>query len=754
MMVVIAISGALAPTYRAQVNSLTRIYSVPSGATFYVDGQAYMQGTAAAWLIGSRHVLWVQNDKQDYVLPGTRYRFTGWSGRKGGFDGNPITVTAAVDETEYRANFDVEYLLRFQFAECGRGGCENGGVIQGDGGGAVSGSEMWVKAGSELKLTAASNPGYVFVGWRVGPSQVIQGVDNRLTVKSPVTVIAQFQPVRAVQVLTSPENMQVLVDHAPARAPYSSEWGWTTPHTLDVVSPQQDGYGKTWVFDSWSDGGIQQHIYNVAENAEEPLVFTAKFVPGAGVTLATSPPGLNLIVDGQTTAPPYYYWWREQERHTVKAPARQTDQNGKTWTFTGWSNGAADALQEITVPQEGVRLVANYALVGRITIHSTLAEAAIQVDGANCATPCSIEREVGSELRLSASSTVAISEGTRADFAGWTGSGASADREWTIKLNGDPQAVWANYSFRNRLLAISEPAGGARWTMTPAPADGFYDAGSTVNVAVSASPGYEFLRFEGDLNGIAKQGVLSMSSPRSVRAVFDRTPFVQPNGVVNGAGVTPDAVVAAGSVVSVYGASLSEESVVGPGSPMSQTLAGVTVRIGDRLAPLFFVSPNQINLQLPDLTPGTYTVTVSPFGSKDVTAAFTVARNAPGVFQRADLDKQIALAMHEDGSVVSAASPARRGELLLLYGTGFGPLNRPRLAGLAIPETPAFTVTDPVELLLGDTVVRAEQAYAAPALVGVDVARFRIPDAVPAGVHSLRVRINQRESNTVALPVQ
>jgi uncharacterized protein (TIGR03437 family) len=172
-----------------------------------------------------------------------------------------------------------------------------------------------------------------------------------------------------------------------------------------------------------------------------------------------------------------------------------------------------------------------------------------------------------------------------------------------------------------------------------------------------------------------------------VRAVFNRTPFVQPKGVVNAAGATPDAVVAAGSIVSVYGASLSEESVVGPASPMSQTLAGVTVRIGDRLVPLFFVSPDQINLQLPtDLTPATYTMTVSPFGSKDVTAEFTVARNAPGVFQRADLDKQIALAMHEDGSVVSTASPARKGELLLLYGTGFGPLNRPRLAGLAIPE--------------------------------------------------------------------
>ena len=37
-------------------------------------------------------------------------------------------------------------------------------------------------------------------------------------------------------------------------------------------------------------------------------------------------------------------------------------------------------------------------------------------------------------------------------------------------------------------------------------------------------------------------------------------------------------------------------------APLAQTLGCVTVRTGDRLLPLFFVSPSQINVQLPDDT--------------------------------------------------------------------------------------------------------------------------------------------------------
>src|SRR6185295_8445827 len=105
------------------------------------------------------------------------------------------------------------------------------------------------------------------------------------------------------------------------------------------------------------------------------------------------------------------------------------------------------------------------------------------------------------------------------------------------------------------------------------------------------------------------------------------------NAVRNAAGETPISAVAAGSIISIYGVNLASDLLAGPASPLAQTLNNVTVRIGGRLLPLLFVSPGQINAQLPsDLAEGSYALTVRWEGKPDVSASFQVARNAPGLF--------------------------------------------------------------------------------------------------------------------------
>ena len=137
---------------------------------------------------------------------------------------------------------------------------------------------------------------------------------------------------------------------------------------------------------------------------------------------------------------------------------------------------------------------------------------------------------------------------------------------------------------------------------------------------------------------------------------------------------------------------------------MAQSLGGVTVTSGDRILPLFFVSPTQINFLLPaDFPVGPAGLTLSASGQADLRAAFTVVRNAPGLFQQTVDGLSFALAVHEDGSTVSLAAPAKSGELLTVYGTGFGPTDRLRPAGFAIPAQPPFQVTDLVNVSIGDS---------------------------------------------------
>jgi uncharacterized protein (TIGR03437 family) len=416
-------------------------------------------------------------------------------------------------------------------------------------------------------------------------------------------------------------------------------------------------------------------------------------------------------------------------------------------------------VQDYTVPANGadigVHLTATYNPVGHLTVTSPLAGLTVQVDGSNCATPCDILRPVGTSVHVSAPSSIPVADGVRADFMGWPGSGTTAT-DWSATLTGDPVRLVASYHMMNRLATSAAPPQGATWSMTPASPDGFYDSEAIVNVGVTPLPGFRFHAWSGDLTGTRPAGVVAMTSPRSVQALLDRTPYIAPTGVSNAAGTTPQAGVAPGSVASVFGASFAPDMTAGPASPLVQTLGGVTVRVGDRFLPLIFVSPSQINLQLPDdLALGAQTLTVSSDGLPDVQAGFTVVRDAPGLFAQVVNDQSFAVVVHEDGSPVTADAPALHGELLTLYGTGFGPADHARPEGFAVPSDPPFLIVDSPNVLVGGAILAAANAFAVPGRIGIDAVQFRLDDSAPSATNaSLHVTINGQDSNTVLLPVK
>jgi uncharacterized protein (TIGR03437 family) len=91
---------------------------------------------------------------------------------------------------------------------------------------------------------------------------------------------------------------------------------------------------------------------------------------------------------------------------------------------------------------------------------------------------------------------------------------------------------------------------------------------------------------------------------------------------------------APGTIVSVFGTNLAAAATVGAGSATPPTtLGGVTVTVGGAAAPLYYVSPTQINAVLSFSTPvGAQTLTVSS-SAGTFTKAITIAMPAqPGVF--------------------------------------------------------------------------------------------------------------------------
>ncbi len=117
---------------------------------------------------------------------------------------------------------------------------------------------------------------------------------------------------------------------------------------------------------------------------------------------------------------------------------------------------------------------------------------------------------------------------------------------------------------------------------------------------------------------------------------------------------------AAEAIVSAFGANLATATQSATVSPLPTTLAGTTVKIRDgagteRLSPLFFVSPTQINYQIPAATAtGSATITVTSGDGSVSTGATLISTVAPGLFT-ANASGQgvaaaIALRIKADGS--------------------------------------------------------------------------------------------------------
>lgn len=162
-------------------------------------------------------------------------------------------------------------------------------------------------------------------------------------------------------------------------------------------------------------------------------------------------------------------------------------------------------------------------------------------------------------------------------------------------------------------------------------------------------------------------------------AVLKIAPGGQPlslaaNSLVNAASYVPGLPFAGGlATVFVDGLKGVDGIVTATGSPLSTTLAGVSVKVGGELAPILAVASlpgggQQINFQVPLDLLGEWTVEIDANGISTFTAALPVA---PGIFTLADGSAAVQHAA--DFSLVTSANPVVPGEILTIYATGLGP---------------------------------------------------------------------------------
>jgi uncharacterized protein (TIGR03437 family) len=799
---VLAIAGLSVIPLAAQSLVSVNVSTQPSGARYTVDGLQYIQPTNFLWPVGSKHIISIVSptySSQNTLIcetpndtgviqyePGcrARYLFQSWE-----TSGGPLGTAAALSQTItvdpnlrfVRANFSVEYRVDLSFysrstpsspekclanaSTLGPKPTEYGSGVVFANGICLDGSGwVWASAGP-MTLQAIPYDGYIFRGWMFDNNPRDLGQTAAIEVRGPMVINPRFEPAKRVRLYTNPLALRLRIDSTEILSidpgnfvitypiPGYFDWVGGSRHTIGGVSPQVDIDNRTWVFKSWSNGNGQDSQITIDNETNVALTLTANFVRGVHASFLTEPAGLKLNVEGRDNWPTTNFIWGVGMKYVVTAPAEQTDLRGRKYLFKGWSN-SGPPTQEITPTEDqiapGIRLIAKFEAVPQAVIQSSIPGMKISVDGADCVSPCRLDRPTGTVLQLAVPQVVPISDLSRHEFVGWSDGGAAVRN---LTVSADSQTLVAIYRVANRLVLVSDPGEGANLAVHPASDDGFYPADSNVTITAEAKPGFKFRRWEGDLAGTLRSGVVSMSMSRLVRALLDKVPFVAATGVKNAAADLPAPGVAAG-LIAIYGGSLGKAFEVGPSNPLSQTLGGTVVLVGDRLLPLIYVSPEQINAQLPsDLEPGKYELTVRTDGMPDVRSEFEVVRNAPGLFVNQVETTAYAVALHEDGSAVTTESPARRNETVTLFGTGFGPYNRRVVDGFATPAAPAAILVDRVEVVVGAARLEPVFAGAAPGLTGITATRFRVGADV-AGPVEVKVVVNGRESNPVILPVE
>src|SRR5271157_602714 len=150
-------------------------------------------------------------------------------------------------------------------------------------------------------------------------------------------------------------------------------------------------------------------------------------------------------------------------------------------------------------------------------------------------------------------------------------------------------------------------------------------------------------------------------------------PSLAPAGIVNAASYRTG--LAPGSLFTIFANNLSGGTAAAASPPWATNWNGIAVKINGIAVPLGYVSPTQINAQVPyEIGPGTAQLTFASNGLTGSPVGLTIQPASPGVF--ADTSGR-APAIHQDGTLNSPANPARVGSFISVYLTGQGGVDRP-----------------------------------------------------------------------------
>jgi uncharacterized protein (TIGR03437 family) len=188
------------------------------------------------------------------------------------------------------------------------------------------------------------------------------------------------------------------------------------------------------------------------------------------------------------------------------------------------------------------------------------------------------------------------------------------------------------------------------------------------------------------------------------------------------------------------------------GSPLPDTLDGVSATVGGQAASVFYVSPTQLNVQAPSgLSVGPASVVVNNNGSVSSALTTAVAQASPSFFFYGAGTNLFAAAVHLSGTLVgdpavsgNTVETAHPGETIEMYGNGLGPSPAGTIVAIS-PFTSTVTVTAgnyPLGIL-GAALVSA----------GEFQINVQLPSDIPAGYYPLTMTVPNGSTSTAGVTI-
>lgn len=240
-------------------------------------------------------------------------------------------------------------------------------------------------------------------------------------------------------------------------------------------------------------------------------------------------------------------------------------------------------------------------------------------------------------------------------------------------------------------------------------------------------------------------------------------PTISANGAVNAAS-SQAGPVAPGSYISLFGSGLSDDTRTASTASLPLSLDAVSVSFdvpGANLSlpgRLTYVSPGQVNLQVPWELRGQSSaqIKVSVEFSSGVVYTLPLAAYSPAIFEYTEASSGARLAAAQDANfgLIGPGNPAQRGQAIVLYANGLGPVDNPPATGEPAPAQPlANTLTAPAVTIGGQpaTVTFSGLAPGFPALYQINVV---VPPNVAPGIQPAVVSVGGTDSKPVNVPVQ